>query len=780
MMKAQGNLYRFQEKIEQQKIIYSQIAQVGHQFNASLNFNEVIRGVDRFIIDLLNFERFLLLMPQGNFWKVRAHGGYLDANDVDQIQGLKISIASAQEGFLKPIYGDVYRMMVSPKDYANPEASQFFLLDNFLVYSIGKSEGGIKALLVFGNTRAHASLHQNINLEDELDSLFLNFTALISGAMNTLHFMQAIQHESAQVKRLLNNMRQAVFSVNPEALVVEPVSRFADAIFGQNLVGKSMFETLFKDLSRGSEIFSKLKTAFLTVFGEDELQWELMEEDFPKKVSYIHPGLPEVSNERALKLSFRPIFDDHGALEKIMLVVEDVTELEKLEKEVSRERDEIQMIQELVKNSLDDLKSVFLRSSEIIQDCINDIERASGDPSYLGQLMRNLHTFKGNVRLFGFSFASQAVHNCESEVIKIKNLFYSQTIKKEDLRTHLLGEIFSVAGTFQIYAQVAQKVLQIKNQFEISILENLESQFDGLKKGSLIMSDGDLKVFARKLISVQVPDLTVMSERLLKFSKEGKLFAVGDPLFEGLNKVFKDYLDRSRQNVTQMLKTMEVSDINLSRLESSILKLNPNPDPRLVEQIKKDFRRLHENPIKPTLLKFQSMIDEVSGKLGKKVSYLVSGDEISMLPEKLQDLKDALVHMLRNSIDHGIESPEKRLAIGKKEVGLIEIQCLEKSDETLILLIDDGQGIDPHRISEIALKKGAITKEQLDRMTEQEKIDLIFLPSFSTKEEANELSGRGVGMDIVRAMLKKMNGELEILSRVGIGTELTIRIKNTF
>lgn len=178
------------------------------------------------------------------------------------------------------------------------------------------------------------------------------------------------------------------------------------------------------------------------------------------------------------------------------------------------------------------------------------------------------------------------------------------------------------------------------------------------------------------------------------------------------------------------------------------------------------------------LFKFQTMVKEVSTTLGKKVQYDVTGADITLSREQIGNLQDALVHVIRNGIDHGIEIPEERVKQGKKELGLIEVQCIEAADHVALVITDDGRGIDPKRIADIALKKGIITEKEHQSLSDKEKVFLIFKPGFSSKEQASELSGRGVGMEIVETLVKKAGGELALVSRVGLGSEFTIKIKN--
>ena len=173
------------------------------------------------------------------------------------------------------------------------------------------------------------------------------------------------------------------------------------------------------------------------------------------------------------------------------------------------------------------------------------------------------------------------------------------------------------------------------------------------------------------------------------------------------------------------------------------------------------------------------MANEISKGLGKKIKLTLKGEQGSLNKEKLNLLKDATVHLVRNSIDHGIELPEVRIERGKNEFGSIEIKFSYDEKKRLIIEIkDDGNGIDVDIIGQKALEKGFISEKNLAEMGKQEKMDLIFLPNLSTKMDVTELSGRGVGMDVVKSNIESIGAELEVVATPGKGTQFFITFPN--
>ena len=194
-----------------------------------------------------------------------------------------------------------------------------------------------------------------------------------------------------------------------------------------------------------------------------------------------------------------------------------------------------------------------------------------------------------------------------------------------------------------------------------------------------------------------------------------------------------------------------------------------------LDSLNKSFEKLLYLPIKHSFLKFGPVIQDVSKSLGKKVRFRVVGDESSLEKDRLGLLQDALTHLVRNSIDHGIESPSLRVINGKDEMGIIEIECFKKNEKVFqIKLKDDGGGINLNKVCEKVIKNNVISESELHNMSEKEKMNLIFLPNFSTKEEVSEISGRGVGMDVVKKNIETLGADLEIISNEKEGTQFII------
>ncbi|WP_027363362.1 chemotaxis protein CheA [Desulfotruncus alcoholivorax] len=186
-------------------------------------------------------------------------------------------------------------------------------------------------------------------------------------------------------------------------------------------------------------------------------------------------------------------------------------------------------------------------------------------------------------------------------------------------------------------------------------------------------------------------------------------------------------------------------------------------------------------PVAQVFNRFPRMVRDIAHKLGKEVEFIIEGKETELDRNVIEVIGDPLIHLLRNSIDHGIEEPAERLKRGKPVRGLLQLKASYVESHIVITVEDDGQGINVEKLKSKALQNGIITREQYDRMSDREAMDLIFMPGFSTVDEkkVSDISGRGVGMDIVRTQIENINGTVEYSTNPGKGTVFAIKLPLT-
>lgn len=205
-----------------------------------------------------------------------------------------------------------------------------------------------------------------------------------------------------------------------------------------------------------------------------------------------------------------------------------------------------------------------------------------------------------------------------------------------------------------------------------------------------------------------------------------------------------------------------------------------------IEYLERVTTNLHESvmkvrmmPIESVISKFPRMVRDLSKKLDKKMELYITGEDTELDRTVIDEIGDPIMHMIRNSADHGLEPTDVRIERGKPEVGTIALNAFQEGNNVVIEVKDDGNGIDTERVKAKAVEKGAITQEQADSMTEKEAIDLLFRPSFSTAEKITDVSGRGVGLDVVKSKIEALGGDVEVKSVFGQGSTFSIRLPLT-
>ncbi|MBI5748618.1 MAG: chemotaxis protein CheA, partial [Nitrospinae bacterium] len=184
-------------------------------------------------------------------------------------------------------------------------------------------------------------------------------------------------------------------------------------------------------------------------------------------------------------------------------------------------------------------------------------------------------------------------------------------------------------------------------------------------------------------------------------------------------------------------------------------------------------------PIKKVFSKFPRMVRDMSRDLGKEINLELIGEETELDKSVIEEIGDPLVHLVRNSIDHGIEMPNERISAGKDKVGQVRLSAYYEGNNIVIEIKDDGKGMDVDRIKEKAVEKGMITPEEASRMSKKDVISFIFAPGFSTAKKVTDVSGRGVGMDVVKTNITKLNGLIDIDSDYGKGCVISIKLPLT-
>lgn len=200
---------------------------------------------------------------------------------------------------------------------------------------------------------------------------------------------------------------------------------------------------------------------------------------------------------------------------------------------------------------------------------------------------------------------------------------------------------------------------------------------------------------------------------------------------------------------------------------------------KITYNLQTELLNIRTIPLNNIVEKYPRLIRELARQLGKKVKLDITGQHVELDRLILRHLNELIIHLIRNAIDHGIETPEKRIESGKKEIGLIRIDAFQKHNKAHFVISDDGNGIDPDKIRESLIKKQILDRNEAEQTSDQEIIRYIFHPGFSTKDEVSEISGRGVGMDVVQNTIQKLGGQISIESEKGHGSTFRISLPLT-
>jgi len=261
-----------------------------------------------------------------------------------------------------------------------------------------------------------------------------------------------------------------------------------------------------------------------------------------------------------------------------------------------------------------------------------------------------------------------------------------------------------------------------------------------------------------------------------KLTQVSQTVRVDVKLLDGLmNLVGEMVIDRNRiGQIGKVLGVRYEGDETIKALEETSQHIM-----KVVNNLQDTILKVRMLPVGTVFNGFPRLVRDLAQKAGKKVEFIVEGQETELDRTIIEQIRDPLLHLLRNSVDHGIESPERRKAAGKAEEGTIFLLACHEQNQIVITVEDDGGGIDVERLRSAAVSKGQKSQEEAARMTDSEVINLIFASGVSTAERVTEVSGRGVGMDVVRTNIESLGGSVALESKLGQGSKFTIRLPLT-
>ncbi|MBU0485247.1 MAG: chemotaxis protein CheA [Proteobacteria bacterium] len=397
-----------------------------------------------------------------------------------------------------------------------------------------------------------------------------------------------------------------------------------------------------------------------------------------------------------------------------------------------------------------------------------------------------LGEFKGALRDFAEIFSSDPkTSQTIDELISLANFVDDQLmVSNEEFINNIMTDIHSIIDCFQIKeregndngipARIGDILVEQNLVSEQQIKEVLIKQ---KKIGQLLVEDGTIaKNELQRALDIQ--NQRLLSSHLTKSKKTEitKTIRIDqDKLDSFANAVGNLFINL--ESITFLKKELEKFGTDqslIAKLDNTIRSVDES-----VESLHDKIMGIRRVPLNKLFQRFPRVIRQLAGSLDKDINFTISGEETVIDKDIVEKIENPLVHILRNSVDHGIEKPEERSKNNKASRGNLELKASSDENNIYITITDDGQGIDPAKMKEIAVTKNFLSKEEADQLNDRELINLIFKPSFSSAQKVTDVSGRGVGMDVVMSGLKASNGAIDIDSTVGKGTRVTITIPLT-
>jgi len=430
------------------------------------------------------------------------------------------------------------------------------------------------------------------------------------------------------------------------------------------------------------------------------------------------------------------------------------------------------------------IESFIVESNELIDKLGQDLlllEKDGTDAELHNTIFRAVHTVKGTSSFLGFEQMTNLAHNYEDVLNKIrkKELVVSGDVmdimfEAYDFMKVLLERIEKNDTTPVRLDDIIHKLTSVSGQnTENEVSEKKESE-DGKNIQPVIDAEPEEEKDpeAEKEESKQAGDKTIPStgraiDNTIRVDV-GRLDGI-------MNLVGELVLGRNRlaQISDQMKQTYEGSSIE-KELSGTFSQLD-----FITTELQMAVMKARMVPMSKVFNKLPRLIRDLCRESGKKIELEIFGAENELDKSIVEELNDPLVHILRNAADHGIESPDDRIAAGKSETGRVTIQTRQEGNHMAITIADDGRGLDPEKLKAKATQRNLITEDQAREMSNSEACNLIFAAGFSTAEKVTNVSGRGVGMDVVRTNVQKLKGIIEIRSEIGKGTTLTIKLPLT-
>ncbi len=488
------------------------------------------------------------------------------------------------------------------------------------------------------------------------------------------------------------------------------------------------------------------------------------------------------------------------------------------------------------------VQDFLLEAEELLEELDEDLvtlEHSSDDSDLLNKIFRAFHTIKGSSSFLGFEKLTHLTHRLEDVLNKLRKFELSlnselmdailagvdkakaiiETIKENgDPESIDVEENIEALSKFLEEPQESQDIPSeeelIKEQQEEmeeeNLLESVESSEEKPKEESSKKSDDEIEAEIQRLLQQRMEEDRKKRQQKKQKQQEEKVSKETETKQEKTEQT-----KQKEQKPQQTKKSKPVIEqtirVDVKRLDDLMnlvgeLVLGKNRLTSVAQKAEEKFEGddiveelsgvasqitlvttdLQMGVMKTRMVqvgkvfnKFPRVVRDISKELNKEVELIIEGAETELDKSVVEEINDPLVHIIRNAIDHGIEPKDKRVALGKPEKGKIVLSAYHEGNYIIIKTTDDGGGMDPEILKSKALEKGLITETEARQMSKEEAFSLIFKPGFSTAQKVSNISGRGVGMDVVKTNIEKLNGTIEVKSEINKGTTIMLKIPLT-
>ncbi|MBI1807129.1 MAG: chemotaxis protein CheA [Ignavibacteria bacterium] len=415
-----------------------------------------------------------------------------------------------------------------------------------------------------------------------------------------------------------------------------------------------------------------------------------------------------------------------------------------------------------VKNELEELVECYIVENRELLDQLGqdllDLENRPTDKELHQKVFRAVHTIKGTSSFLGFDQMTELAHALEDVLNKLRKGDLKLTTDMVDV---LLGTYDFLKILFErIQTQNSEPIDLSKVLKQLRTIAKVSTKTPNASHPVLSpdkdqTSSSSTPVTSKTTDSVIRVDVGRINELM---NLVGELVLARNRLGMVTQKMNEEYDDFPLAE--QAIETSSQIDFITTELQMAVLKTRMIPIEKLVNRLPR-------------------LIRDVSREMSKNIELQIYGEDTEIDKFIIDELNDPLIHILRNAADHGIELPEERQKVGKASKGTIIVRVEREGNQIVITIQDDGRGMDPEKLTQAALKKGLISEARAREMTKRDAFNLIFEPGFTTAEQVTHVSGRGVGLDVVRTNISKLKGIIDIESEIGVGSKFVLKLPLT-